>query len=369
MRPQDAFGAAPDSFKASVASALHRIERENEHPARRVSFRLAICVGLAMLLLAGVVYAAANDWKLFDFYRDRFGMEISQEAQDAISQNNVSQQFTVGDVVVTLHEAVADGHYLYLSAKAEMREPGTAYLMGMSDTPTDYPAFDGQYPGRENRKSFLTLAGEEGKRLVSVDLHTFVTGAESISGICDSVIQADGTLHFMTALEYPTDADSIQVELTAYMREWSLEDDQYGEETLHKMLRFPIAVTPPNRQVTIDLEGAPFPGTAALMESITFTITPLSCYYEINFTVADADDKLLMAHTRNVLDFVFMDEAGERVGVGLTTGDDRRTPDDTHCVQSGSLRLTALPDTLTLRPTNDWGGAPDDVMVLRFADQ
>lgn len=361
MRPQDVFGAAPDSFKASVALALHRIEVE-EKPGRRISVRLAICIAFAVLLLAGVVYAAAVDWKLFDFYKNRYGVEISQEAQDAIQKNDVRRTFAVGDMIITLQEAVADGQYLYLSAKAETKEPGTAYIMGI-DWPTDNISIAGKYD-YDNPRSYLTAAMEDNKRLISLDIRSEVVGADGMSGSIDCVMQEDGSIHYMEAMEMPTDADSIEIILTAYFREWTVQEDPTASEFIHNEIRFTLPITPPSEQVTIDLKGIPFPGTAALMDSVRLTVTPLSCYYEIAYTVIALEDKLLTAHTRNVLDFQFEDEAGEAFPIGLTMSGGKMSDDDVHYVQSSSIRIAELPKTLTLRPSESWGAKPDEALTL-----
>lgn len=360
MRPQDVFGAAPDSFKASVALALLQIEEERQ--IKRVSLRLVLCILLALLLLGGVVYAAANDWKLFDFYKNRYDVEISQEAQEAIQKNDVMQTFMVGDVIITLQEAVADGQYLYLSAKAETEKPDIAYIMGI-EGPSDNISIAGQYD-YDNPRSFLTAAMQDNRRLISMDIRSEVVGSDGMSGSIDCVMQADGSIHYMEAMEFPTDAESIEIILSGYYREWTVQEDPVASESKHNEIRFTLPITPPSEQVIIDLQGIPFPGTAALMDSIQLTVTPLSCYYEIAYTVQDLDDKLLTAHSRNVLDFQLVDEAGEPFPMGLTMGGGKTSQDDVHFTQFGSIRIKELPKTLTLKPTESWGAKPDEAHTL-----
>lgn len=368
MKPQDAYGAAPEEFKASITSALRRIEEEK--PVKKQSLRLAVCIAAALLLLAGVVYAAANDWKLFNFYNERYGIDISEEAQNAIGQNHMGQRMEVGDVIFTVQEAIADGRYLYLTVKAESKDANSAYLMGIMDSPSDWMTFDGKYEyEKENRRSYKRAALEDGKRLISAETWANVIGHEGNGGFGDSVVLSDGSLRVMIGQELPIDPGetAIEVELKAYVREWMVgeEGEEYVPGNLQdKSIRFTLPVTPPVEQVSIDVGGKLLPGTAAEIDRVWLLVTPLSCYYKIKYTVIETEDKLLAAHSRNVLWFELLDEQGEALPMGLSLSGSIASEDDVHYAQESSVRLTKLPQTLTIRPDESWGAGPDDMLVL-----
>jgi len=370
MRPQDAYGAAPERFKASISSALRQIEEEK--PVKRPNVRLAICVVLALLIAAGGVYAAANDWKLFDFYTKRYGVDVSEGAQDALKQNEMGQRIEAGDVIFTVQEAVADGRYLYLTAKAEPKVASSAYLMGLGDSPADWMAIDGNYD-TENGRSYQRAAREDQKRLIRAELGTNVIGHENGGGMGDTVTLADGSLRIIMAMELPTapEETAIEVELTAYALEWMLagEDEDVSAGELQKeAIRFTLPVTPPIAQFSIDVGGQPFPGTAALIDHCSFLVTPLSCYYEVAYTVVELEDKLLTAHSRNVLRFELRDAQGESLPIGLSFSGGLNSEDDTHFVMQGSTRLEKLPQTLILMPSEDWGAEPEDVLMFTIPE-
>lgn len=366
MRPQDAYGAAPERFKASITSALQRLEEGK--PVKKLNVRLALCVAMALLLAAGGVYAAANDWKLFDFYTKRYGLEISHGTQDALKQSEMGQRMEVGDVIFTVQEMVADGRYLYLSAKAEPKAANSAYLMGLGDSPTDWMAIDGEYD-MENVRSYQRAAREENKRLIRAELGTSVTGHEDGGGMGDTVTLADGSLRIIMAMELPTapEETAIEVEITANALEWMLgeeEEEISAGEIQRETIRVTLPITPPIAQFTIDVGGQLFPGTAARIDRCSFLVTPLSCYYEIAYTIVEMEDKLLTAHSRHVLHFELRDAQGEALPIGLPLTGSIGSEDDVHYVLQGSVSLKERPQTLLLVPNEDWGAEPEDVLVL-----
>ncbi|MCL1796432.1 MAG: DUF4179 domain-containing protein [Clostridia bacterium] len=339
---------------------------------KKRNVRLAVCVALVLLIAAGGVYAAVNDWKLFDFYTRRFGVDISEGAQDALKQNVMGQRIEVGDVILTVQEAVADGRYLYLSAKAEPKVMNSAYLMGMGDSPADWMAIDGNYD-TENRRSYQSAAREDQKRLIRAELGTNVIGHANGGGMGDTVTLADGSLRIIMAMELPTapEETAIEAELTAYALEWVLgegDEDISAMELQKKAIRVTLPITPPIAQFNIDAGGRPFPGTAALIDHCSFLVTPLSCYYEVAYTVVELEDKLLTAHSRNVLRFELRDDQGAPLPLGLALSGGISSEDDTHFVMQGSTRLEKLPQTLTLMPSKDWGAGPEDVLVLTIPE-
>ena len=366
MKPQDAYGTAPESFTSSVASALRRIKEEG--PVKKLNLRLAVCVAAALVLIAGVVYAAVNEWKLFDFYKARYGIDISEEAQGAIKQNDMGQRIEAGGVVFTVQEAIADGRHLYLTAKAELRETDTAYLMGAMDSPADWMVTDGNYE-KENRRSYKRAAMEDGKRLITAEAWARAAEHDDNGGFGDSIMLADGSLRIINGVDLPLDPEEtvLEIELRVTVYEWLPDEtgeDYRPSDFISEILRFTLPVTPAAEQVTIDLGGQPFPGTAALLDRCSFWVTPLSCYYKIEYTVVETEDKLLTAHSRNVLWFELLDEQGEPLPMGLTLSRSTHSDDDVHYTQEGSVRLEKLPETLTIRPDESWGGGSEDVVVL-----
>lgn len=368
MKPQDAYGAAPEEFKASIASALARIEEEKS--MKKFSYRFVICVAAILLLIAGVVYAAANDWKLFDFYKVHYDIDISEEAQHAIRQNNMGQRIEVGDVVFTLQEAIADGRYLYLTVKAEPRVANSAYLMSSMDSPSDWMTIDGKYD-QENRRSYKRAALEDGKRLISAEVWANVTGYDDNGGFMDNVVFADGSMSIIIGQELliAPDEAAIEVTLEAHTWEWTAGEDGefYSSFDIQKdSACFTLPVTPPIEQVNIELGGKLLPGTAAQIDRVWLLVSPLSCYYRIEYTVIETEDKLLTAHSRNVLWFELFDEQGEPLPMGLSLGGSKRSEDDVHYVQESSVRLAKLPQTLIIKPDDSWGAGPDELLVLNI---
>ena len=88
--------------------------------------------------------------------------------------------------------------------------------------------------------------------------------------------------------------------------------------------------------------------------SVTLTSTPMNTYTRIEFTVTDVD---AYAKTDEGLWFEFLDENGERLPSGSSTGG-AVTPvgdDGLHFVQTDSLiAMESFPETVTLRGYNCW---------------
>jgi len=366
MKPQDAYGAAPESFKASIASALRRLKEEKQ--VKRINLRLAICMAAALLLIAGVVYAAVHEWKLFDFYQLRYGIDISEEAQNAIKLNSMGQHMELGGVTFTVQEAIADGVYLYLSVKAEANEADSAYLMGIGELPGDWMVSNGMYD-RENRRSYKRAAQEDGRSLLTAEARARAAGRDDYGGFGDSVMLADGSLRIINGVSLPLEPEdtAVEVELMVTVCEWLLDEAEEAfspSDIISGILRFTLPAIPPSEQVIIELGGQLMPGTAASLDRCSFRVTPLSCYYTIEYSIVEMEDRLLMAHSRNVLWFDILDEQGAPFPEGLTLGGGIHSDDDIHYVQAGSIRLEQLPRTITVSPCESWGGGPEEFMVL-----
>ncbi len=360
MNARDAFGTAPDSFKARIASTLETIEEEKT--MKRISLRVALCAAAVLLLLAGVVYAAANDWKLFDFYKQRYGMELSGEAQTALKQSEVNQTVEVGDLVFTVREAIADGRYLYITGTARHKTPDTAYLMDMMTGPADWMVVNGDY-SPENKRSYKTAAIEDGRRLYSVEMNATAIGHEDVGGMGDAVMAADGSVSIMMGSEIATDDETLQVSIRCFSTEWVRDGDTFAPgERSEKTVDLTVPVTQGDKR-TIEVDKM-MPGTAAQIDRIELSLTPLACYYAIHYTIVENEDKLLTAHSRHVLWMEFADMTGAILPIGASLGGTIESDDDAHYVASGSVTLGAYPDKLILRPGDGWGGGPDDLLVL-----
>jgi len=280
----------------------------------------------------------------------------------------MGQHIEAGGVVFTVQEAIADGRHLYLTVKAELRKAGDAYLMGIGDSPSDWMLTDGKYE-RATRRSYKRAALEDGKRLVTAEVWASVAGHDDNGGFGDCVTLQDGSLRIINGVELPLDPEeeTIEVELKVTVYEWLLDEtgeDYRPSDFMRETLHFILPVTPATEQVTVDLGGQPFPGTAVLLDRCSFWVTPLSCYYKIEYTVVEAEDKLLTAHSRNVHWFDLLDQRDEPLPMGLSLSRSTRSDDDVHYTQEGSVRLEKLPETLTIRPDESWGGKPQDVIVL-----
>jgi hypothetical protein len=173
----------------------------------------------------------------------------------------------------------------------------------------------------------------------------------------DFILEADGTLVYMLNSRYVDEESQVTLELSCVTAQfvngvYSMEDIQ--RETLTITLQ---------NSGTLDsvsnVSAADYTDCGVRVDKITLIRTPMEIYAEIEYTVTDWG-KYAAAVATGGIRFEFIDENGERLPAGASTGDngvaligvgdDRTAPRYRH---SESIRATMeMPREITLRAFN-----------------
>lgn len=357
---KNAFGKAPESFKSRVAFTLSHVEEERK--VKKFSVRLVLIAGVILILMAGVVYAASMQWKLFDIFDNVYGRTPGDRLQKALDDNNIRQSFDAGDYVISLEEAIADGKYLYITANVRAKDGKSVYMMPTGVEPDDSisiwaAAAKGKSEGESDQRTFLQAAKEEGKCLVTVNLQYTTRGISHIGGSETSLsydglnfaLYSGGAISFMLGGRLITKECSLPVDLTLSVQECT-DEGGYKEsrETIEKF-RFDLPVTPPLAKKTIQGNGIKVPDTDASIDRVELILTPLTMHYEIYYTRDPETPLNAEKMGLSGLWFKFVDEAGNAIRDGLSLGGSRGSRDNIHFTQTGSVMMEQMPDTITLQ--------------------
>ena len=335
---KNTFGPTPESFKYRVGDALRLAKEDNK--MKRTGLRMALVIAATLVLLTGVVYAAATDWKLLDFFKS-YGKDLTTDAQAIIS--DIQKNYEVDGLNFTVQEAIADGKFLYLTMKVSPKEGENPLLLGIDIMPGD-PVY--RSDAGETR-TYTEIAQAENRPIRHVFMNLEAQGYSTNS--FDYVTQSDGSLLFILSGEFPATGDAIEATLTLGTYTWNLDGSMVPDSDVRTTYPISLPVSKPLAVATYPGSKTPVEGTAALLDSVDFTLTPLTLHYEIHYTLDEKKPAELQAFLKDGLIFEFLNEKGTAVDGGLTRQGSTDSEDGVHFIQLGSLNLSALPETVTLR--------------------
>lgn len=256
MKPdlQRMYGATPDSFQQSVASALKKTE---DIPMKKYAARTLILAAALIIALMAAAYAAFSS-QAADF----FGKLYGQDTKVWLEQGEVaanSQSFAYGGVVFTLDEVVYRDNGLYGVGTIRVQDGGRDVLMGEDQSPDAPFGYDIHGEGGraetapDGTPTLLETAKDRGGRLlqvrvlpdkVSVDGGPLMT--PGVVGITTAP-QRDGSLRYsfeMTdALALPK-GDSYTLEMYTSLVDISPNGEVLEETRQHKTWQVPVQPLP-----------------------------------------------------------------------------------------------------------------------------
>lgn len=363
---KNAFGKAPDSFKYRVAFALRRVEEEKK--VKRFSIRLILIVGIILVLMAGVVYAASMEWKLLDAFSARYEREPSEHLQEVIKSSSMNKSYDAGEYLVTLEEAVADGRLMYITANVRMKNGEEVYFVPMSissfmrigevagshyevivpySNPLDYKGSYIEKVGQQqtvvgDERSFRQAAMEDGKRMININLWLSYGGEYNKK--TSFTILPDGSVSFVLAMDVSTEKKTVDVELKLLAREVN-GSGNYAGGNVQEDIPLSLPVMPVLEKKTVDAHDTMIEGTDIVVDRMEISLTPLALQYELYFS-SPSD---LSKQERPFFYFSFRNEQGEPIDMGLGLWTKVRPLNDIHYVQSGSLSLEHIPDMFYMK--------------------
>lgn len=346
---RQAFGTPDAAFTSKVETTLRKLRAEEEKPVKK--FRISIAVAVAAcLLLAAVGFATVNHWGIFDFI-NRYNVKMLPEAVDIVATDIPQEGGETELAQFSLREAIYDGQHIYMIVDVKPQEG--ILLLGVDSSPEDSMS---DLLDKDSNLSIEAYAEENNLTMMrasmgsnfieSMDFHleedgTLVyelegapetLGAETFEGVLTTRLTP------IIATENPEDATS-----TAYTIDH--ENPQTSE------LSFSLTL-PKTYANIVSVQNAEYPSCGAKIDSVEFTASPLGLYYQIIFSVSDED---AYEATDGGLWFEFIDENGERVEDGASTGGSINEIEDGKFVQIGAIGAAEeLPTSITLRGFNCW---------------
>ena len=315
---KNAFGKAPESFKSRVTFTLSHVKEEQR--MKRFSIRLVLIAGIILVLMAGVVYAASTEWKLFDFFSGSYGREPASGLQTALEKNNIRKVFEAEGYVISLQEAIADGRYFYITANVRLQSGEEVYFLPLDTTPDDpvfrtAPRSDGQQ-GTGDTRTFWQAAQQDGKRMIRIDLWARI-GA-MINEMSDFSLLPDGSVTFVLGGTLFTEEKTLDVELTfseQEVLEGGEQNKKGGDVRKSKnAFRFTLPVAPATEARSFPAGKVPVEGAGILVDKVELILTPLTMHYQIHFTAEES-----LAENQDMgFRFDFVDGDGNEIAHGLT---------------------------------------------------
>lgn len=352
-----AFGPTPESFKQKVSFALK--DAKEGKPVKKIRAATVVALALAVILLAAVAYAAAAKWGLFSFLEYRYNLTMPPEAKDALQTNLPQTGGEEAEVIFKVREALYDGTQLHVIIEARPKENEKILLLGFDQIPEDLISNAGPlYEG--DSRTFAQVAAEEGKRLVLVNLYVQQNGVH-LDGSADCLLEEDGTLavHLSSSLN----AEGASIPLVCGYTVLAWQDDgkePSGDQMVRGKFSFDL---PASNERTQQAFSGPvvIENTGVAVERVILTKTAAGLYAELTFSILPDASEAEKTLARDGLWFEYLDENGVRIESGTSDSGSIEglllpdgTRSDTTFVQTESLNLWELPDSVTIRAYDCW---------------
>ena len=350
---QNAFGQADNGFKNRVYLTLAGLQKSREKIImKKLSFRVALAIVVACIMVTGTALALSNTWGILDFLSGRTNAAVLPEAEQLV-QTDVAQQGEQAELVTfTVREAVYDGKGIFIVVDA--KPSSSEYMLLGADTyPTDNISDMG--PLWSNTTGTIAdYASENGKTMLRAwaNAKDWDWGATSI----DFVLQEDGTLTYMLSGSYEGNEVEQAMNLECGFAPYTEKDGKTFVDT-KDMTKTMLSITLENnadKSVRTNAAPAEYTDCGVRVDKITLTGSPMAIYAKIEFTVIDEEK---FAATDGGLWFEFVDENGERLPMGASAGGGSYAADEsgTRFIQEDSLQAAeVLPSQIILRGYNCW---------------
>jgi len=315
----------------------------------RLRFPAAAAVAIICILTIGTATALAltNTWGIMDFLTNRqHNVEVLPDATNIIQTEILQDGGEAGLATFSVREAVFDGLNVYIVV--EVKPARQNYLLLGPDTMLSDPISEmgPLYEGISD------TVDEYANKNDMIPIRTGISFmADSIS--IDFLREADGTLVYMLNSRYIDGNPQVTLDLNCITVQFV-----NGEYDMEDIQRETLTVTFQNigtLDSVISVSTADYADCGLRVDKVTLIRTPMEIYAEIEYTVTDFDK---FAEVGGNIRFEFIDENGERLPAGASTGDsgvmlfneDRDYPRYKH---SESFRATTeMPSEIILRAFN-----------------
>jgi len=345
---KNAFGRADDGFVNNVYHTLAGIQiDENRKPVKKTGFRLVAVIVAACMLLTGTALAFANSWGILDFLIGRRNnVKVLPEAAEIV-QKDVSQrggQTEFGGFVV--REAVFDGKSAYIVIDVKPSSP-KYLLLGPDVFPSDPISNMGPVFG-DKAGTIADYARENNKEMIKTSVGIDGVGSCSI----DYILDEDGTLVYMLNGNIDSSFDQEDVNINCVAVPFVSREGKTVIDELN-MKRTTLSVTLKNsgtKETVTSTMPAVYSDFGIRVDKVTLTASAMDIYADIEYTVIDSEK---FVRAEDGLFFEFLDEAGNSIPEGVSSGDGIQVLEDNRFIQKFSLQASeTLPGEITLRVYN-----------------
>lgn len=343
---KNAFGEADDGFKNNVYRTLGDLKRcEERKSVWKISWRMVAIVAVLCLLATGTALAMTNAWGILDFLSGRrLGIEVMPEAAKIV-QTDLPQEGGESELAkFSVREAVFDGLNVYIVVEA--KPANQDYLLLGLESPSDPIRNMGPLFGDKSG-----TIGEYAKGNGMIPIRAAVS--LNINGSSyDYVLDSDGTLVCMINSPYNDSDSSLSLELnctTAPFVDGSVDLENIQRNSLKVDLQNSGA-----QNAVTNVDTAEYADCGVRVDKVTLTGSPMGIYAVVEFTVVD---EAKFAETNGGLWFEFIDENGDRLPEGASSGDSLTPTDDSgiRYIQTCSIKAAEmLPGDVSLRGYNCW---------------
>lgn len=346
---KNAFGQADDSFARNVYRTLAGIQtNENRKHVKKTGFRLVAVIAVVCILSCGTVLAFTNTWGVLDFLSERWnGAKVLPEAAEIV-QKDVSQkgdQTGFADFVV--REAVFDGKNIFIIV--DVKPSSSEYLLlGPDAYPSDPisdmgPLFSGK------TGTIADYARENNKEMINTSV-----GIDGANCSIDYLLEDDGTLVYMINCSYSGNSAQSEIQMTCVSAPFVNWEGRDVIDMSNKKVT-PLSVMLKNsgtKETVTSTMPAIYNDCGVRVDKVTLTGSPMAIYADIEYTVIDKEK---FAKTDGGLWFEFVDETGNCVPSGVSSGEGVIEASEDHFIQKVTLQASeTLPGKIILRGYNIW---------------
>lgn len=258
--------------------------------------KVMVCV-LAMVLLAGCgMTARAEEVSGVAWHLEMYGGEMPGDVLAWMDTAYAPETVDLGEVTITFAEVLCDGRWLYTSALAVPNDPEAVLLIPGSAWTEDLVSGGYGEAQREDDRTFLDAAAEDGKRLLMVYVYPELLN-DLPEYFLDHFQLADDVSMLLSGGMALLEGESLETNWHIQVFEIDLETGERVPGTDLETTRELKAsiLGPMEERVYAPLENAPF-------ETLTLIQTPLAvyaqpqwedeeAYYTFSYTLLDGEGK------------------------------------------------------------------------------
>lgn len=298
-----------------------------------------ICIILCVVMAScGLSESLPHDYGDLSWLMELYGYIISDDVSDEMRKSFTPCKIDCGEIQVTLSEILYDGVWIHTAAHVRPNDPDNILIMPASAAITDFVSGGYQENLRDDSRSFMEAAEQDGKDIVCVYLyptefmeapffyydHRQDAGDQSTlyAGAPGEWMHESMTLHIRVNLTYIPISSGGEIRESSY--EFPIEIKRIGEissQTYHVVLA--------------DTDISPF-------EKLTLTWTPLNTYVYLEWPATYKD---------NVLEFRLLDQNWQPIENGY--------PAD-----NSTYKMSQLPEQVNVLVYPD--GTKNKEMVFAF---